>query len=89
MPGQGVTSMFTFGRSVGAIDGCLAALCVPVEYVSPAKWKRFFGLSKDKGLSRRAAIERWPSLAEMLARVSDDGRAEAALIAEWGRRNAL
>ena len=32
------------------------------------------------------SCERWPTEAHRFARVKDDGRAEAALIAEWGRR---
>jgi hypothetical protein len=51
--------------------------------VSPAKWKKALGLSADKGASRRRAIELWPERAQWFARVKDDGRAEAALIAYW------
>lgn len=83
MPGQGVTSMFTFGRGVGVIEGTFGALGVPVTRVTPQKWKRSFGLGKDKGESRRRALELWPAHASKFARVKDDGRAEAALIGLW------
>lgn len=83
MPGQGVTSMFSFGRSVGVVEGVFGALGVPVTRVAPAKWKKSFGLSRDKGESRRRALELWPSSARLFERVKDDGRAEAALIALW------
>lgn len=87
MPGNSGRSMFTFGRSLGAIEGVLGALGIPVRYVTPAKWKADAGLSKDKGQSRRRAIETWPTHAALFARVKDDGRAEAALIALHGLRN--
>jgi hypothetical protein len=40
------------------------------------------GEAKDKAHSE--AIRRWPANAELFARVKDDGRAEAALIAVAG-----
>jgi len=40
MPGQGVSGMFNFGYSVGAIHGILAALGIPRHVVSPIKWQR-------------------------------------------------
>jgi hypothetical protein len=83
MPKQGVSSTFAFGRSLGVIEGALGALSIPTHYVSPARWKRDLRLGKDKGESRRRAIELWPDRADWFARVKDDGRAEAALIAYW------
>jgi crossover junction endodeoxyribonuclease RuvC len=88
MPGQGVSSTFKFGRSVGVVAGVLGALDIPIRWVSPAKWKGAMGLSKDKGASRRRAQELWPTHAATFSRVRDDGRAEAALIAAYGRRQA-
>ena len=88
MPGQGVASTFKFGRSVGVVEGALSALGIPIRWVSPAKWKKAMGLPADKGAARRRAIELWPDHAHLFARVKDDGRAEAALIAEYGRRQA-
>jgi crossover junction endodeoxyribonuclease RuvC len=82
-PGQGVTSMFSFGRSVGVVEGVFGALGVPVTRVTPTKWKKAMGLGKDKDESRRRAIELWPTQARLFQRVKDDGRAEAALIALW------
>ena len=85
MPGQGVSTTFRFGRNLGTVEGAMAALGAQMVYVSPAKWKRAIGLSKDKTASRLAAIERFPEHADLFKRVKDDGRAEAALIAEWWR----
>lgn len=83
MPKQGVSSVFSFGRSLGVAEGVLAGNGLSLRYVSPAKWKRALGLGNDKGVSRRRAIELWPEHAKAFARVKDDGRAEAALIAYW------
>ena len=83
MPGQGVTSMFNFGRSYGLVIGVLAANSVPTEFARPAVWKRGAGISKDKGRARKTAQERFPVAASVFVRVKDDGRAEAALLAMW------
>ena len=42
MPGQGVTSMFNFGQTFGAIKGICAALGLPIFFVRPSKWKKHF-----------------------------------------------
>lgn len=83
MPKQGVSSVFSFGRALGVVEGVVAGNDFAVQYVSPAKWKRQLGLTNDKGISRRRAIELWPERADWFKRVKDDGRAEAALIAYW------
>ena len=44
MPGQGVTSMFNFGQTFGAIKGICAALGFPIFFVRPSKWKKHFDL---------------------------------------------
>lgn len=87
MPGQGVTSMFSFGRSLGVVEGVFAACGRPIEYVAPSKWKRWHGLDANKESARRRAIELWPTSARLFARVKDNGRAEAALIALWWMQN--
>lgn len=84
MPQQGVSSTFKFGRALGCVEGALAAARLPIRYVTPAKWKKDAGLNADKAASRRRATELWPTQAELFARVKDDGRAEAALIARHG-----
>ena len=83
MPGQGVSSMFRFGQTLGRIEGVVALTKVPVHYVSPAKWKRHFGLGRDKEDARRLAIERYPRIADRLSRKKDEGRAEALLLATY------
>lgn len=86
MPGQGVSSMFNFGHGCGAIEGALAALGIPREFVTPQKWKKSLGLiGTDKDAARTKAIQLLPGAP--LARVKDGGRADALLIALHGWRS--
>ena len=85
MPGQGVSSTFHFGESVGVVLGVLGALQLPVRMVTPAKWKKAAGLmGRDKDAARTLAIQLHPEVADQLARKKDIGRADAALIARFG-----
>jgi len=86
MPGQGVSSVFSFGQSLGTILGVLGALQVPVEMIRPQRWKAFFSLTQDKEVSRTRAINIFPQIADKLQRKKDHNRAEALLLAEYGRR---
>ncbi len=84
-PGEGAVGAFAFGRSRGVVEGVLAACGVPAKHLAPATWKAAVGLPKaSKDASRSEAIRRWPAHAAFFARVKDDGRAEAALIAVAG-----
>jgi crossover junction endodeoxyribonuclease RuvC len=86
-PGQGVTSMFKFGRTLGFAHGLIRAAVplAPVMWVTPAVWKRKMGLTTEKTDSREEARRLMPRLAPDLARVKDDGVAEAALLAHYLR----
>ena len=69
MPGQGVTSMFNFGQTFGAIKGICAALELPIFFARPSKWKKHFELiNSSKDASRTKAIEMYPSLSNELAK---------------------
>lgn len=86
MPGQGVSSMFRFGESLGIVLGVLGALQIPVRWISPAKWKRAAGLTgKDKDAARTLALQLHPEVGDMLARKKDTGRADAICIAHFGQ----
>lgn len=85
-PGQGMSSGFNFGKGCGMWIGMLAALQIPYSSVSPGKWKKAMGLNSDKNLARLMAQQLFPKSASLFARKKDDGRAEAVLMAEWGRR---
>tara|TARA_B100000767_G_scaffold219090_1_gene207127 strand:- start:217 stop:642 length:426 start_codon:yes stop_codon:yes gene_type:complete len=69
MPGQGVTSMFNFGQTFGAIKGVCAAIGLPIFFVRPSKWKKHFELiNSSKDASRTKAIEMYPSLSNELSK---------------------
>ena len=82
--GQGVSSMFNFGKAFGQAIGVVGALNIPIQFVSPAKWKRHYGLSADKEECRAKALQLFPGCAEHFKRKKDHNRAESALIARYG-----
>ena len=84
MPGQGVTSMFNFGQSFGVIKGICSAMQLPIHFVRPAKWKKYFNLiNTSKDASRSRAIEIFPKISEKLKRKKDSNKADAILIASY------
>jgi len=84
MPGQGVTSMFNFGQSFGAIKGICAAIGLPIFFVRPSKWKKHFELiNSSKDSSRTKAIEMYPALSDQLKRKKDVNKSDAILIARF------
>ena len=84
MPGQGVTSMFNFGQTFGAIKGICAALGLPIFFVRPSKWKKHFELiNSSKDASRTKAIEMYPNLSNQLAKKKDVNKSDAILIARF------
>ena len=87
MPGNGHAGAFSFGRSKGVVEACVATLGHQVHLVTPAKWKRDMGLRSDKDAARQLATNTWPTRAELFALKKHDGRAEAALLAGWCRAN--
>ena len=100
MPGQGVTSMFTFGQRFGEVQGILAALTIGYALVQPQAWRKEVGLSlptKEKDQERaartravkeatvKAAIQRWPAAAKDLSKVKCWPIADALFLAECAR----
>ena len=84
MPGQGVTSMFNFGQSFGILKGICSAMQLPMYFVRPAKWKKYFGLIKsEKDASRTKAIEMFPYFSSQLSKKKDSNKADAILIASF------
>lgn len=84
MPGQGVSSMFQMGRGFGQIEMGLAAMDVPVTYVTPQVWKKALSVPKDKDGARQRASQLMPKHSNHWLLKKHDGRAEAALIAYYG-----
>ena len=84
MPGQGVTSMFNFGQSFGILKGICSAMQIPMFFVRPAKWKKYFNLiNSEKDASRTRAIEIFPYFSSQLSRKKDSNKADAILIASF------
>ena len=84
MPGQGVTSMFNFGQSFGILKGICSAMQIPIYFVRPAKWKKYFNLiNSEKDASRTRAIEIFPYFSTQLSKKKDSNKADAILIASF------
>lgn len=84
MPGQGVTSMFNFGQSFGILKGMCSAMQLPMYFVRPVKWKKYFNLiNSEKDASRTRAIEIFPYFSPQLSRKKDSNKADAILIASF------
>ena len=84
MPGQGVTSMFNFGQSFGILKGICSAMQLPMFFVRPAKWKKYFNLiNSQKDASRTKAIEIFPYFSRQLSKKKDSNKADAILISSF------
>jgi crossover junction endodeoxyribonuclease RuvC len=87
-PGQGVSSMFKIGRTLGFAHAIVLGVRPrpAVQFTTPGQWKAKLGLlNSSKGASREKAVSLFPSVESRLTRAKDDGRAEALLIAHYGR----
>lgn len=97
MPGQGVCSMFSFGRAAGAADGALAVSLrseIEVEYVTPQKWQQWYrkelGIPKEEEFDARAiALKLLPDYSELFRRKKDHNTADAILLAVWKAHELL
>jgi crossover junction endodeoxyribonuclease RuvC len=84
MPGQGVSSCFSFGRSVGAVEVAIASRIIPITMVTPQAWKKQYGLiGKDKDMARTLCLSLYPESAHLFKRKKDIGRADATLIGAY------
>ena len=89
MPGQGVTSMFNFGQSFGVLKGICAALKLPVYFIRPIKWKKYFNLiNTEKDASRTKVIEVFPYISSKIPKKKDANKADAILIARFFHETA-
>lgn len=84
MPGQGVSSVFAFGKGYGIVLGIIAALGIPMTQVAPVTWKKAMRVPAAKDGARARASDLMPASAHFWPLKKHDGRAEAALIALWG-----
>ncbi|MDE2020011.1 MAG: hypothetical protein KGJ13_06735 [Patescibacteria group bacterium] len=89
-PGQGVTSMFSFGYSAGFVYGLVLSSGRPHTFITPQRWKKLVGLrGSNAEESRRRASQLLPEAVGFWPRKKDDGVAEAALIAWAGKQQSI
>jgi crossover junction endodeoxyribonuclease RuvC len=84
-PGNGSVSMFRFGQACGAIYATLAVMGVPITLVLPRAWQSHHGIGPTPDAARQRAVQLYPALALRLARKADGNRADALLLAAYGR----
>jgi len=87
-PGQGVASSFKFGQHYGGLRMAVIASGIPLELVSPMKWKKAMGLVRRPNETMTAYKNRSKAMAEQLfpsVKVTH-AVAEALLLSEYGRR---
>lgn len=88
MTGQGVTGVFSFGRSLGTIEGCIASRDIPINYVTPRKWKSYFELiGSEKDAARLLVLSKYPNYHKLFKRKKDCDRADSLLIGLYGKHN--
>lgn len=85
-PAQGVVSVFNFGMGTGILHGLIGANMIPIYTVRPATWKANTGLTHNKSLSVERARHLFPTHMSQFTRLSDNGKAEAAILAKYGER---
>lgn len=100
MPGQGVTSMFTFGKQAGRIEGLCIGMGLPFHRVPPRTWqkelwegvtivKKADGKTDTKKTSYLALSRLFPKIdfrASERAKNPHDGIVDACLIALYSYR---
>jgi len=89
--GNGIVSMFNFGKNAGYIEGVLSALGIPYQLVPPNKWKKEFSLiGQDKQASIVTCRKLFPELdlkRTERCRTDSDGLAESTLLACYAMRH--
>jgi crossover junction endodeoxyribonuclease RuvC len=93
---SGATSAFNFGAGWGLVRGVTCGLGLPSMLVRPQRWTKDLAVGRDKNEHVAMACRLWPASADVFARVGrggkivhEHGRADAALIAEWFRRQGI
>lgn len=85
MPGQGSSSMFTFGHAAGLVEGVVTGMGIPLTLVTPQAWKKAAGLiGTEKDAARSRAIQLFPGIRALDEKVKGQAVADALLIARYG-----
>lgn len=88
-PGQGVVSMFSFGKSTGvALGTAYAHQLYHMQEVSPQRWQNWcrkeFGIPRPQEFDSRAlALRLFPAHADLFKRKKDHNTADAVLLGYW------
>ena len=90
---QGATSLYTTGCGFCLLKQALTDFGISHEIIPPKDWQKTFGISGNKGNTKKQSIEickrLFPDLSLLptsKSRKDSDGLADAALIAEFARR---
>ena len=83
MPGQGVTSMFNFGQSFGILKGICSAMQLPIYFVRPAKWKKYFNLINSEKMPAGQEPLKYFLIFRQIYLKKDSNKADAILIASY------
>lgn len=83
MPGEGHVGAKTTGYGGGVLEGIALGLGIPYRIFHPSNWKRYAGVTSNKNFCRARAMKLWPGSADQFRLVKHDGRADAALLAQW------
>ncbi len=80
------------GRNLGGVVASVMIAGLPMDLTTPGKWKKHFNLidrkATDKDRKKQArdlAVMKFPAAADQLLRAKDHNRAEAILLADYGR----
>lgn len=86
-PGEGAVGAFSFGHGFGTVLAVLATLSHPTRLVQPAVWKRWAAIppGADKQAAIGVAARMVPTASSHLTLKKHHGRADAVLLAEYGR----
>lgn len=88
-PTDGGPQAFKVGVGFGTLRMLLASNFIPYLLVTPQAWKRFMGITAGKDEARALASQRFPQDADQWRLKKHDGRAEAALLADYGRTHPI
>jgi hypothetical protein len=95
MPGQGVSSMFTFGKGYGKVIAAIELMDVPIVFITPQAWKAGLGIAGKKKKKKKDGLtstdwcaSNYPqvNLIPDRCRVPSDGLADALCIAHYYNR---
>jgi crossover junction endodeoxyribonuclease RuvC len=77
--------MYRFGEAAGAVYGLIVGLGLPVSFATPQQWQKHHGVGASPDAARQRAVQLYSDLAPQLARKRAQHRADALLLACYGR----